>query len=146
MEANLDVPSAAMSLNATEAYVIVFDGGAIGNPGKGYGSFLISGPGGFKLRERMEYGDNVTNNVAEYRTLIAALERLSGVLGDQSRAATVRIHGDSALVINQVNRDWKVKKPDLLLLRDEAIHLLSRFGASHLAWHDRRESVRELGH
>lgn len=146
MEGNLDVPDAATSLSATQPYVIVFDGGAIGNPGKGYGSFSINGPGGFKLRERMEYGDNITNNVAEYRTLIAALERLSRVLGDQAQAATVRIHGDSALVINQVNRDWKVKKPNLLPLRDEVIHLLSRFAAFHLTWHDRRESVRELGH
>jgi ribonuclease HI len=140
------VLSSAGSSEVRDPYIVVFDGGAIGNPGKGYGSFAVTGPNGFSLQERREYGDNVTNNVAEYRTLIAALERLSERLGDDASSAQVRIRGDSALVINQVNGVWKVKNANLLPLRDEVLRLLSRFDKPVLSWHNRRETVRVLGH
>src|SRR4051812_25458972 len=97
-------------------YSIVFDGGALGNPGKGYGSFEIIGPGDFRVLQRLSFSDQgevITNNEAEYMTLIAALERLLVELGEEAKSANLTIHGDSMLVINQVNGDWKIKKPQL---------------------------------
>jgi ribonuclease HI len=130
----------------TAAYEIVFDGGALGNPGKGYGSFVIRLGDVEIARERHEYGDRVTNNQAEYRTLIAALAKLRDLLGPEAATARVRIGGDSQLVINQVNGTWKVKKPELAPLRDAVREGMRAFGRTELAWHRRDRSVRELGH
>lgn len=129
-----------------DSYLVVFDGGAKGNPGQGYGSFHISGPAGFLIHERREYGDGITNNVAEYRTLIAALQRLQERIGNNTAVSSVRVVGDSALVINQANGVWKVKKAWLQPLRDEVIGLLQEFREYTLSWQDRSESVRVLGH
>src|SRR5215211_4636796 len=80
-------------------FVITFDGGALGNPGKGYGSYHIAGPDGFEARERLDYGDRVTNNQAEYRTLIAALTRILDDFPGLRRTGRVTVRGDSQLVI-----------------------------------------------
>lgn len=127
--------------------MIVFDGGAIGNPGKGYGSFEIL-QNGVPVHpvERREYGVNVTNNVAEYRTLIAALTWLAETLGDASRQAVVDVRGDSQLVIFQVTGRWKIKKPHLAALAEEVRMLMMRFKSVSLSWHPRIMSVRRLGH
>ena len=128
------------------AYEIVFDGGAIGNPGKGYGSFLIRAGDVEVARERLDYEGRVTNNQAEYRTLIAALDRLRRDLGDRASGATVVIGGDSLLVINQVKGSWKVKNAELQPLWQQVVDHLKAFGRTDLVWHRRDRSVRELGH
>lgn len=127
-------------------FKIVFDGGALGNPGKGYGSFLIEGPDGYRSQQRLDFGDRITNNQAEYRTLIGALKQLQADLGPAATTATIEIFGDSLLVINQVNGTWKVKNVDLGPLRDEVRALLIGFGKRTLSWHGRDNSVRVLGH
>lgn len=127
-------------------YVIVFDGGALGNPGHGYGSYHITADDGTVIHERLDYGDRVTNNQAEYRTLINALEALNHrLLGDTSETA-LRIRGDSQLVVNQVLGRWKVKHPDLRPLHQRAVDLVSTYDHVDLAWHPRSMSVRLLGH
>jgi ribonuclease HI len=134
--------------NLTE-YSIVFDGGAIGNPGHGYGSFEITGPGGVHVLERLEFGEEgerMTNNEAEYLTLIIALERLLSMIKEDPKQVTVSIHGDSVLVINQVNGKWKIKKPHLQKLRDQVVGLLNQFRGFELQWHSRLNSVWILGH
>ncbi|CAA9549807.1 MAG: hypothetical protein AVDCRST_MAG33-794 [uncultured Thermomicrobiales bacterium] len=128
------------------SYEIVFDGGSLGNPGKGYGSFLIRSGDVEIARERLDYEGRVTNNQAEYRTLIAALERLRRDLGVEASKATVLIGGDSLLVINQVTGSWKVKNAELQPLRQQVVDHLKAFGRTTLAWHRRDRSVRELGH
>ena len=132
--------------SAAASYEIVFDGGSLGNPGKGYGSFVIRLGDVEIARQRVEFEGRVTNNQAEYRTLIHALARLRETLGDDSAGAHVRIGGDSALVINQVNGTWKVKNAELAPLRQQVVEGLRAFGRTELAWHRRDRSVRELGH
>lgn len=132
--------------NAAASYEIVFDGGSLGNPGKGYGSYLIRFGDVEIARERLDYEGRVTNNQAEYRTLIGALARLSCDLGTEAANATVLIGGDSLLVINQVNGSWKVKNVELQPLRQQVIDHLKLFGKTNLVWHRRDRSVRELGH
>lgn len=140
------MPEDRQQHSGNEHFVIVFDGGSKGNPGKGYGSFHISGPDDFVIHERREYGDRVTNNVAEYQTLIAALDRLRAELGEGVTRTSLQVLGDSQLVINQTNGVWKVKKSWLMPLRDEVIDLLDGFGSYALTWQPRGESVRVLGH
>jgi ribonuclease HI len=130
-------------------YTVIFDGGSLGNPGRGYGSYSIRGPNRYDVRQALEFadrGNRVTNNQAEYLTLIAALERLAGDLGELATEAAVRIRGDSQLIISQLVGGWKVKHPDLKPLHYRASELLQRFGRYDLAWQPRALTVRELGH
>jgi ribonuclease HI len=127
-------------------YQIVFDGGSKGNPGPGYGSFVIVQSEEPVVHERIELGDWITNNEAEYLTLIRALERLLTLVNDGKSDTSVTILGDSELVVNQVNGLWKIKKPELRVLRDRAVDLLRQFGHSDVKWHSRINSVFVLGH
>jgi ribonuclease HI len=135
--------------NGPLRYTLVFDGGSIGNPGKGYGSFQVTNARGAKLGDRFDFspaGESITNNQAEYLTLIASLERLQKILGDRASRATLDIRGDSQLVINQLLGRWKVNHPELRPLHEQARSLLNAFGRTELRWHDRANSVRALGH
>ncbi len=128
---------------------LVFDGGALGNPGAGYGSFQLKDREGYCEISRLDFGDNVTNNQAEYRTLIAGLEaalRHAGKLGSQPRTLHMQVRTDSKLVVEQVLGRWTVRHPNLQPLSTRARELLARFGSTDIAWHPRVESVRILGH
>lgn len=127
-------------------YEIVFDGGSLGNPGKGYGSYEITSGGEVTRHHRHDYGDNVTNNQAEYRTLIEALAWLADHLGSAAASANVLVNGDSQLVLNQLLGRWKVKNEGLRPYHQQAKSLLERFASVDLVWHARANSVKRLGH
>jgi ribonuclease HI len=128
------------------AYTLTFDGGSKGNPGLGYGSYEIEGPHGIEAANRMEFGDNMTNNQAEFLALIAGLKRTLELTDGQSSTSSLAIRGDSQLVIRGLKGEWKIKHPNVQPLFQEAGALLKRFGKVNLAWHPRRESVRTFGH
>ncbi len=134
-----DAPKAA-------SYEIVFDGGSLGNPGKGYGSYEITSNGAVVRHHRHDYGDGVTNNQAEYQTLIEALAWLHQELGPAASAAKVTVNGDSQLVLNQLLGKWKVKNEGLRPLHQRASSLIRQFKSVALVWHDRSKSVARLGH
>jgi ribonuclease HI len=99
--------------------------------------------------ERREFGDGVTNNEAEYRTLVAALDDLKRTIvnaGRDPRQYRVLAVGDSQLVINQLNGLWKVKHETLRPLVVTAKTLIAAFGEVRLRWHPRARSVATLGH
>jgi ribonuclease HI len=131
---------------ATTDYTIAFDGGSLGNPGKGYGSYEIANVGGRVAGQRLQFGDNLTNNQAEFMTLIAALEDLLHRAGPEASQLSLAVRGDSQLVIRGLNGDWKIKHPNLQPLYQEGRALLRRFRTVDLAWQPRLESVRTFGH
>ncbi|MFG3292839.1 bifunctional RNase H/acid phosphatase [Streptomyces sp. NPDC048179] len=98
-------------------FIVEADGGSRGNPGPaGYGAVVIDAATGETLTEAAEYLGVVTNNVAEYRGLLAGL-RAAHTL-DPSAAVHVRM--DSKLVIEQMSGRWKIKHPDMKPLAMEA--------------------------
>ena len=127
-------------------YTVVFDGGSLGNPGKGYGSYEIAGPDGTVAARQVQFGNDMTNNQAEFHAIIAALEDLLERVGPRANALSVAIRGDSQLVIRGLTGEWRVKHPGLQPLHQRAADLLRRFGTVDLAWHPRQESVRAFGH
>ncbi|GIW04251.1 MAG: hypothetical protein KatS3mg059_0871 [Thermomicrobiales bacterium] len=116
--------SVQRSSSEPPAYEIVFDGGSLGNPGQGYGSFELRSPTGKTIKEKLTFGDQVTNNQAEYLTLVAALERLLGLLGERAQRARLIVRGDSQLVVRQLLGQWKVRHPELKPLHAQALGLL----------------------
>ncbi len=99
------------------------DGGSRGNPGvAGYGALVSDADTGAVLAERAAPLGRRSNNVAEYRGLIAGLE--SVVTIDPSASVEVRM--DSKLVIEQMAGRWKIKHEDMRTLALEARELVRR--------------------
>ncbi len=110
--------------------VIEADGGSRGNPGPaGYGAVVRDPETGEVLAERSEAIGTATNNVAEYRGLIAGLEA-AAELG----AAEVEARMDSKLVVEQMCGRWQIKHPGLRPLAAQAAGLVSRFAAVRFTW------------
>ncbi|WP_316743097.1 bifunctional RNase H/acid phosphatase [Streptomyces sp. MK7] len=98
-------------------FVVEADGGSRGNPGPaGYGAVVRDAATGQALSEVAEYLGVVTNNVAEYRGLLAGLRAARAL----DPAATVHVRMDSKLVVEQMTGRWKIKHPDLKPLAAEA--------------------------
>jgi ribonuclease HI len=130
-------------------YVIVFDGGSEGNPGFGYGSYAVTARDGRQRVRRLDFGDDMTSNEAEYDTLIAALQDVSErveAVGKRPADFSIEVRGDSNLVLRQVRGDWKARDERMRQRRDVVRSLLSRFGGYRLVEQPREESVKVLGH
>ncbi|MFE2627192.1 bifunctional RNase H/acid phosphatase [Streptomyces sp. NPDC059374] len=98
-------------------FIVEADGGSRGNPGPaGYGAVVIDAATGQTLAERAEYLGVATNNVAEYRGLVAGLRAAH----ELDPSATVHVRMDSKLVIEQMSGRWKIKHPDMKPLAFEA--------------------------
>jgi probable phosphoglycerate mutase len=98
-------------------FVVEADGGSRGNPGPaGYGACVLDPATGETLAEAAEYIGTATNNVAEYRGLIAGL-RAAHALDPEAR---IRVRMDSKLVVEQMSGRWKIKHPDMRPLAAEA--------------------------
>ncbi|MBD0710845.1 MULTISPECIES: bifunctional RNase H/acid phosphatase [unclassified Streptomyces] len=97
--------------------VVEADGGSRGNPGPaGYGAVVLDPATGETLAEAAEYIGVATNNVAEYKGLIAGLKAARALFPD----AEVHVRMDSKLVVEQMSGRWKIKHPDMKPLAAEA--------------------------
>ncbi|MFI6607144.1 bifunctional RNase H/acid phosphatase [Streptomyces sp. NPDC050507] len=108
-------------------FVVEADGGSRGNPGPaGYGAVVIDPATGETLAEAAEYIGVATNNVAEYRGLIAGLRAVRALLpdGPADDGPQVRVRMDSKLVVEQMSGRWKIKHPDMKPLAAEAASVL----------------------
>ncbi|WBC17249.1 bifunctional RNase H/acid phosphatase [Micromonospora sp. WMMA1998] len=115
---------------AVRAVVIEADGGSRGNPGPaGYGAVVRDPETGEVLAERSASIGTATNNVAEYRGLIAGLEA-AAELG----AVEVEARMDSKLVVEQMCGRWQIKHPGLRPLAAQAAGLVGRFAAVRFVW------------
>jgi ribonuclease HI len=119
-----------------DAVLMFCDGGSRGNPGPSAIGALVVDPATVpptRLATISERIGTTTNNVAEYRAVIAGLEAARDY---PSRA--VRVRADSKLVIEQLAGRWKVKQPHLKPLHAQARRLLDAYEEVDLA-HVRRE-------
>jgi ribonuclease HI len=113
------------------------DGGARGNPGPaGYGVHVVDASG-TTLAELYEGIGRATNNVAEYRGLLAALEW--AVAQGHTR---LHIKSDSLLLVQQINGNYRIKNEGLIPLYRQARHLMARVGDVTIE-HVRREQNRD---
>jgi ribonuclease H / adenosylcobalamin/alpha-ribazole phosphatase len=86
------------------------DGGSRGNPGQAaYGAVLLDAETREVIAERAEHIGIATNNVAEYRGLIAGLE----LYHEHTPGAGLEVRMDSKLVVEQMSGRWKIKHPDM---------------------------------
>ncbi len=97
-------------MSGRRSVVVEADGGSRGNPGNAaYGAVLKDAATGEVIAERGERIGVATNNVAEYRGLIAGLE----LYRDHADGAELEVRMDSKLVVEQMSGRWKIKHPDM---------------------------------
>ena len=105
----------------TRTLIIEADGGSRGNPGpSGYGALVTDGDTGEILAERAGFLGHTTNNVAEYRGLIAGLHAARGI----DTAARWQVRLDSNLIVQQMTGAWKVKNANMKVLHATARDLI----------------------
>ncbi|HET9545350.1 MAG TPA: ribonuclease HI family protein [Gaiellaceae bacterium] len=99
------------------------DGGARGNPGPAAYGYVLEAPDGTVLDARGEAIGTATNNVAEYRALLAGLERAVELGVDE-----LEVVSDSELLVKQMRGEYKVKNETLRGLWEDAGRLARRLG------------------
>lgn len=118
-------------------YLIEADGGSRGNPGPaGFGAVIRDAATGQIIAERADFIGEATNNVAEYRGLIAALTALA----ELDPHATVEVRMDSKLVVEQMSGRWKIQNPTLARLAQEARKAFPT-GAVRYKWIPREQNA-----
>jgi len=98
-------------MNKYNKLIIYTDGGARGNPGPAGIGAVIYDEQKNKIAEVSKYIGKATNNQAEYKAVIAGLEKAK-----QLGAAKVEMYLDSELVVEQLNQRYKVKNKGLVPL------------------------------
>jgi ribonuclease HI len=99
------------------------DGGARGNPGPAAYGYVLEADDGTVLDAHGEKIGRATNNVAEYRALIAGLEKAL-----ELGLVNVTVVSDSELMVKQMRGEYRVKNEALRDLRDEAERLARKLG------------------
>src|SRR5262245_64226401 len=99
------------------------DGGRRGTPGPGALGYALFEPGGREIEARGESLGMVTNNIAEYRALIAGL-----VAAQRHQASPLVVCMDSELVVRQMTGEYRVKNEGLKPLHVEAREAARRLG------------------
>ena len=117
--------------------IVEADGGSRGNPGPaGYGAVVRDAATGEVLAERAAGIGRATNNVAEYRGVIAGL-----AAAVELGAAAVDVRLDSKLIVEQMSGRWKIKHPDIKPLAAEVTALVRRFGSASFRWVPRERNT-----
>ncbi len=116
--------------------IVEADGGSRGNPGPaGFGCVVWSDDHETLLAEHGQAIGVTTNNVAEYRGLIAGLEQ-----AHRLGATQVAVRMDSKLVVEQMSGRWKVKHAGMAELHQQARSLASTFESVSFTWIPREQN------
>jgi len=118
--------------------IIHADGASLGNPGPAAIGATIKDDRGRILASISQGIGRATNNQAEYRAVIAALERATK-LG----ASRADIYLDSELIVNQLNGQYRVKNQSLKPLNQRVKQLQSQlegFTITHIPRHKNSEA------
>lgn len=106
----------------TRRLIVEADGGSRGNPGQaGSGTVVIDPESGEVLAEIGLYVGIASNNVAEYKGMIAGVTKALQI--DPHAELHVRL--DSKLVVEQMSGRWRIKHPDMADLARQAREVLS---------------------
>jgi ribonuclease HI len=123
------------------------DGGARGNPGPAGIGVVIGDESGKVIGHHKQYIGEATNNVAEYKALILALQKVREISNSQyqilnqihnspppplilrgGEEVELEIRMDSELIVRQMQGKYKIKEPTLKLLAEEVKNLIKHFG------------------
>ena len=113
-------------MDAETKYIHIYtDGAARGNPGRSGSGFIVMDSRSI-IKESVSYNGIKTNNYAEYKAIIDALEWCVHNITNHSEAE-VTVTSDSELVIRQLNGQYAVKSEDMRVLNAKVRALASKF-------------------
>jgi ribonuclease HI len=130
-------PAPAAPPALTKTPVAYSDGASRGNPGPAAVGFVLRGRDGTELWSEGRRIGRATNNVAEYKGAIAALEKARELGLDE-----IELRMDSELVVKQLTGEYRVKDSALAVLKHEVDVLLRAFRSVRVR-HVRREQNRD---
>jgi len=116
--------------------IVYCDGAARGNPGPAGAGVLILDENGSVLFELSKYLGETTNNQAEYRALILALEEAK-----KHKADDIHIYSDSELMVRQIKGEYRVKNGGLKELYKIAVGKLKSFKKFHIEYLPREKNT-----
>ncbi len=105
------------------------DGGSRGNPGPSAigGVILQDAKDGAVIADFSEYLGEGTNNEAEYKGLLHSLELVQTFFAEHPEVDECAWHLDSKLVVEQINKNWKIKEPRMRVFAEKCWSILSTF-------------------
>lgn len=115
--------------------IICTDGASRGNPGPAAIGATIKDEQGKLIARISQRIGQATNNQAEYRAVIAALEEATRLGAKQ-----VDMNSDSQLVVRQINGEYRVKKAALKPLYQQAKKLQSLFNGFTITYIPRQQN------
>ena len=115
-------PQIPPARKGTPEFFIQADGASRGNPGEAAAGAVISDARGRTVKEIKCFLGMATNNVAEYRAVILALEKAL-----ELGAGSVTVYLDSELVVRQLRGEYRVREAHLKTLHRQALEILNRF-------------------
>ena len=119
--------------------ILIFtDGGSRGNPGIAGGGYYIEDSSGVVIVEKDFFFGKKTNNESEYLAFLRAVQWLNSYL-KKKKVQEVVFHLDSKLVVEQINRRWKIKEPRLLELAQQCWLVLDQIDIKTKILHIKRE-------
>jgi ribonuclease HI len=137
MPSHIRGPASGSPGAASGSWTLRCDGGSRGNPGPGALGYTLSDPSGREIEARGEALGLVTNNVAEYRALIAGLASAA-----RHRASPLTVCMDSELVVRQMTGEYRVKHPGLKPLHAEAARAAAKLDTVKFVAVRREENAR----
>jgi phosphoribosylglycinamide formyltransferase-1 len=102
--------------------IAYIDGGSRGNPGPAAAAYVLNKTSGTQLEAKAFFLGQTTNNVAEYTSLVKALEAATKIGSEQ-----LSIFSDSELLVRQINGRYRVKSEQIRPLYRQAVRLLEKF-------------------
>lgn len=121
-----------------KTFFLYSDGAARGNPGPAGAGWLVCDAQGEPLKENCRSLGEMTNNQAEYRALLLALEEAAAF--GASKDLHLVLHMDSELVARQLKGEYKVKNEGLRPLFREATAKISLFGKVEIKYIPREQN------
>lgn len=118
------------------AFTLYCDGASRGNPGPAALGAVLYDPAARVVAELSEAIGVATNNVAEYRALVAGLQHAVD-LGVER----LLIRLDSQLLVRQITGEYRVKAPGLRPWHRKVAELMSRIRSVHIEHIPREENT-----
>ena len=110
-----------------KSYTLFTDGGARGNPGPAGIGVVIADENQKVIGQHKKYIGEATNNFAEYKALILALEKASQLVSVSAGQLELEVRMDSELIVRQMQGQYKIKEPTLKELAAEVLKLIKHF-------------------
>jgi ribonuclease HI len=116
-------------MSKQEKIVVYTDGGARGNPGPAAIGVVIKDERGHTIKSYGEAIGDTTNNEAEYRAVVFALQKTKALLGKEKiKNVALEVNMDSELVVRQLNGEYKIEEERLFPFFIKIWNLRTDFG------------------